>query len=68
MANGQQEIYIKRIEGGIRAIKGGRKTPKTAEVGKWLNKLKPLNLPMYEDKLTEYTTVVRDYNKDIQFS
>lgn len=63
MALGREELYIKRIENGIRGLKLGTKCPKTAEVGKWMAKLKPLNEPMYEDLLEKYSKVLEEYKK-----
>jgi len=59
---GTEEIIIKKIEGGIRAIKLGTKTPEEVSLGYSLNKLKDLNPPMYEDKLFEYCKVKAEYD------
>ena len=56
-----EDICIKKIKGGIRGIKNGTKTPQEAEVGKFLNKLKPLNEGMHEDLLSEYAQVYKDW-------
>lgn len=58
-----EEIYISRIQGGIRGIRMGTKTPETAEVGKWLNKLKPLNIGMYADLFEKYQRCLKEYTK-----
>lgn len=47
----EQEL-IKKIKGGMFGIKNGTKEPK--EIAPLLNKLKTLNLPMYEELLKEY--------------
>lgn len=60
---GTEEIIIRKIEGGIRGIKLGTKTPQEANVGYFLNKLKDVNPPMYEDKLYEYAKVKANYDK-----
>ena len=58
-----EELYIIRIENGIRAIRMGTKNPKEANVGLHLNKLKLVNLGLYEDFLQKYSNVVKDYKK-----
>jgi len=49
MAKSCEEIYISRVESGIRSIRMGTKTPNEAQVGLWLNKLKPINDGMFFD-------------------
>ena len=49
-----EEMYIRKIENGIRAIKLGSKTPEEAQVGLFLNRLKPLNEGMYQEHLKNY--------------
>lgn len=58
-----EEVLIKNIENGIRAIRMGNKSPQEASLGSHFTKLKPLNLGMYEDLLDKYKNVVSDYNK-----
>lgn len=53
-----EEILVKRIGGGIRAINGGRKTPQEAGIGALLNRLKEVNLPMYEELMEKYKEAV----------
>jgi hypothetical protein len=62
-----EDLHIKNIENGIRAIRMGTKEPKDANVGIHLNKLKPLNEGMYEELLQKYKNVVEDYNKRKEF-
>ena len=38
-----EELILKKVNGGIRAIKLGTKTPEEARVGYWLNRLKEIN-------------------------
>lgn len=57
-SNSIEDLYIKKIEGGIRAVTNGTKTPKDSECAVYLNKLKPMNLGMYEDLLEKYKTAV----------
>ena len=58
-----EELLIKKIEGGIRAIKNGSKSPQTAEIGGSLNKLKQYNEGMHLDLMNNYKKAVEDYNK-----
>lgn len=58
-----EELCIQKIEAGIRAIRLRTKTPKEAAVGFSLNKLKDLNLGLYDDYLVKYKKVVEEYNK-----
>lgn len=53
-----EDIYIKKVENGIRAIKMGTKTPAEAGVGAPLNKLKELNIGMYEELLEKYKALL----------
>jgi hypothetical protein len=52
-----EEIIIRKITGGIMGIKNGTKQPKEEIV--WLNKLKPLNKPMYNELINNYIAVVK---------
>ena len=52
-----EDIIIRKIKGGIMGIKNGTKQPK--EVIVWLNKLKPLNKPMYNELINNYIAVVK---------
>lgn len=58
-----EDLYIKNIENGIRAIRMGTKEPKDVNVGYNLTKLKPLNEGMYDELLKKYKNVMEDYNK-----
>ncbi len=60
-----EEIYIKKIENGIRGIKMGTKTPEEVQVGHYLAKLKPLNPMMYEDLLEKYAKVAKEKDKKV---
>ena len=59
-----EELCIQNIERGIRAIRMGTKSPKEAGIGSSLNRLKDLNVGMYEDLLAKYKRVVEDYNRN----
>jgi len=61
-----EECYVKHIECGTRAIKLGAKDPSEANVGKYLNKLKPINDGLYEDLMERYKKVLNEYNKRIK--
>jgi hypothetical protein len=58
-----EETLIMRIEGGIRGIRMGTKTPETAGLGGLFTRLKPINEPMYTDLMEKYKTVVAEYNR-----
>jgi hypothetical protein len=64
--NSIEDLYIKKIEGGIRSVTNGSKTPKDSEVAVYLNKLKPINEGMYEDLLGKYKTAVEKYKKTFE--
>ena len=53
-----EEILIKKIKGSISAIKCKAKTPKEAGAGVFLNKLKNINKPMYDELMNDYKAVV----------
>lgn len=53
-----EDILIRKIKGGINAIKFKTKTPQEAGVGVYLNKLKAINKPMYDELLNDYKAVV----------
>ena len=63
MAKGIEELSIRKIEGGIRGIRMGTKTPETARVGYFLSKLEPLNIGLYEDYLERYVKVMKLYEQ-----
>lgn len=54
MAKGTEEICIKKINAGIRAIKNKTKTIQEANCGFFFNKLKPLNEGMYDELIAKY--------------
>ena len=55
-----EEILIKNIENGIRSIRLGTE-PKEAKVGYSLNKLKFVNVGLYEDYMEKYKEVLAEY-------
>ena len=58
-----EELYIKNIEAGIRAIRMGTKEPSETRAPVALNKLKEVNVGLYEDYLVKYKNVLADYAK-----
>ncbi len=58
-----EEIYISRIENGIRGIKMGTKSPDSLDLQPSFNRLKPLNPHMWEDLNDKYIKVVSIYNE-----
>ena len=56
-------MYIKRIEADIRGIRFRTKNPDTLNTVNVLEKLRNVNYGMYEELLTKYENVKRDYNK-----
>lgn len=58
-----EDICISKINGGIRGIKNGTKTPEEANVGYFLNKLQPLNEGMYQELLGKYVQAKNEYDK-----
>jgi len=51
------DILIKKIQSGIFGIKLGTKEPK--EIASLLNRLKPINIAMYEELLAQYKLVIK---------
>lgn len=58
-----EELIKKKIEQGIRGIKLGTKSPEDARVGYFLNRLKEIGSPWYEDYLENYMKVSKLYNE-----
>lgn len=50
---------IKKITGGIGAIKRKEKTPKEANIGASLNKLKDMNIGQWEELMSKYKEAVK---------
>jgi hypothetical protein len=51
---GYESDLIKKITGGIGAINRGEKTPKEANLGKFLTALKSVNEGQYDDLMLKY--------------
>lgn len=49
-----EEVLIRKIKGGIGAIKRGEKTLKEAGLGVHLNNLKKINAGQYDELMQEY--------------
>ena len=58
-----EDQLIRKITGGIAAIKRGTKTPEEAGLGRMLNTLKTINLPMYEELLDNYKAAVETHKE-----
>lgn len=58
-----EELLIKKVTCGIRAIKLGTKTPEEARVGYYLNRLREMNSPWYDEYLKMYISINKLYNE-----
>jgi hypothetical protein len=54
-----EDQLIRKIKGGIFAIKNGTKTPQTANLGIFFNKLKEINKPMYDELMNNYKSITK---------
>jgi hypothetical protein len=62
-----EEEIIRKITGKMSAIKRGELEPKDSGIGVLMNKLKEMNLPMYEEKMEAYKQVLREKaNNDLK--
>lgn len=52
-----EELILKKVNCGIRAVKLGTKTPEEARVGYWLNRLKEINSVWYEECFENYLKI-----------
>lgn len=55
-----EDKLIKLIKGGIFGMKNGSKTPQ--DVTPHLNRLKAINLPMYEELFNNYKAAKAEYD------
>lgn len=53
-----EEVLIRKIKGGIGAIKRMEKTPKEAALGSHLNNLQKLNPGQWSDLMIEYKEAI----------
>ena len=58
-----EELILKKVNGGIRAIKLGTKTPEEARVCYWLNRLKEINSVWYEECFDNYLKINKMYKQ-----
>jgi hypothetical protein len=58
-----EEIYVKRIECGIRGINCGTKKPEEVSVHTDLKKLQSINDGLYEDLCDKYYNTLDSYRK-----
>lgn len=56
-----EQQLITKIEAGIRAVKGKRKSPKEANLASFFIKLKELNQAMHDDLIQQYKTAIEFY-------
>ena len=61
----QIETLEKKIASLMFQIKNGEITPAQSTIGKPFNKLKPLDLPSYENLLKEYKKILEEVKKPI---
>lgn len=65
MAKTFEEQLISKIKGSIIALKIKSKTPAEAGAGKYLNKLKEINEPMYQELMQDYKAALLIYKGEI---
>jgi hypothetical protein len=58
-----EELYIKNVRNSIRAIKLGTKKPEDTGIGFNLNKLKTVNVGMFEELMNDYKAVLKEYKE-----
>jgi len=61
-----EEIYVKRIENGIRSINFGTKKPEDVNVHTDLKKLKSINDGLCEDLTDKYYNTIYAYRKKLE--
>lgn len=59
----QEEYYVKYIESGIRGIKLGTKKPQETNVSKFFEKLRDINIGLYDDLMEQYKVAVENHKK-----
>lgn len=55
-----EDQLIKRIKGGIFAIKNKTKTPQDAGLGVLFSKLKEINKPMHDELMNDYKATLQN--------
>lgn len=58
-----EELLIKQIENGIRAIRLGSKEPKDVQVNDKLERLTKLNEGIANDLSNKYIAIINDFSK-----
>ena len=58
-----EEDCIRHIENGLRSLRLRSKSPPELKMGVYLNKLKELNIGLYEDYLEKYKKALENYKK-----
>ena len=58
-----EDLLIKQIENGIRAIRLGTKRPQEVEVNNKLERLTKLNEGMANDLSNKYIAIINDFSK-----
>jgi len=58
-----EQTYIRLIEAGIRGLKMRTKAPNETKAPSSLNRLKEINLPMYEELLGKWAVAVDAYKR-----
>jgi hypothetical protein len=59
-----EELCIKNIENGIRAIRLNLKHPRDTMAPYALNKLKAINIGLYYDYMEKYKRVMKEFEKN----
>lgn len=62
MGRSFEEELIRKIEAGIRALRLRTKEPKDTGCAVALNKLRDINVGMYDDYLEKYKNALAEYN------
>jgi hypothetical protein len=62
MGRSYEEELIKKIEAGIRALRLRTKEPRDTGCAVALNKLKEINVGMYDEYLQKYKNALAEYN------
>ena len=61
-----EELYVKKIEGGIRSIRVGNKTPDEILLRKSFERLQAINDGLCDDLLNRYHKTVNEYKNKIE--
>jgi hypothetical protein len=61
-----EECIVKNIEGGIRGIKMGTKTPQDVNLLTSFDRLAKINESLCDDLMNKYENVLKDYKRKIE--